>query len=118
LNDLNQTSLEGNITKDPESRSTPNGTLISTFSIATNRYFKNGDEATERETSFFEIEAWGKLAENCITLAHKGRGCRIFGRLKQERWIGPDGKPRSKIILVAKEIEYKPDRHGKDNRYE
>ena len=109
MNDFNLVVEEGNITKDPVKRTTPGGTLICNFSIASSRYFKTGDE-TEKETSFFDIEVWGKLAENCMAWAHKGRGCRITGRLKQERWEGPDKKPRSKIIIIAKEIEYKPER--------
>jgi single-strand DNA-binding protein len=111
LNDLNHSLLEGNITKDPVTRYTPNRTPICTFTVASNYYYKN-DEGTQRETSFFDVEAWGKLAEKCIAMAHKGRSCRVTGRLKQERWDGPDSKPRSKIIMVATSIEYKPEGQG------
>jgi single-strand DNA-binding protein len=94
-------------------RSLPDGTPVCTFTIATNRYYRKG-EGFERETSFIEIEAWGKLAETCTTLAHKGRGCRITGRLKQERWQNSEGKPRSKLIVTAEKIEYKPERHERE----
>jgi single-strand DNA-binding protein len=109
LNSLNLLVIEGNIVKDPVFRQTPKGTMIAAFSIASNRYYRNGEEM-EQETSFFEVEAWGRLAENCQTLAHKGRGCRVTGRMKQERWNGPDGSPRSKVIVVADKIEYNPER--------
>jgi len=114
LNDLNNILLEGNITRDPDSRTTPSGTLICTFPVASNRYYRSS-EGKEKETSFFDIETWGKLSENCMTLAHKGRGCRVAGRLKQEKWDGPDGKTRSKIIIVAERIEYKPECHKEED---
>ena len=109
MNPQNLVLLEGNITRDPDVRNTPDGTPICTFPIAVNRYFKNKD-GKEQETGFFDIEAWGKLAEISIAMAHKGRGCRITGRLKQDKWDGPDGKPRSKVYVIAKEIEYRPER--------
>lgn len=111
MNDLNSILLEGNITRDPTVRNTPNGTPISAFPIASNYFYKD-EEGKQRETSFFDIEAWGKLAEKSIAMAHKGRGCRIAGRLKQEKWNGPDGKPRSRIIVIAAHIEYKPEGRG------
>lgn len=111
MNDLNRTDVEGNIVQYPIFRTTPDGTLIASFAVAVNRYFKKGG-ATERETSYLDIEAWGRLAETCNSLAHKGRGCRVHGRLKQERWIGPDGSKRQKVIIIAKEIEYKAEKQG------
>jgi single-strand DNA-binding protein len=109
LNDLNRVEIEGNIVQDPVFRNTPDGTTIASFSVATNRYYKKGDEP-RREASYIDIEAWGRLGENCKTLAHKGRGCRVYGRLKQERWDGPDGSRRQKVIIIAKEIEYKAEK--------
>jgi len=110
LNPLNKFFLEGNLTKDPAYRSTPGGTLICNFSIAVNRYYGKGDDK-EQETSFFDVEAWGEIAEYCQTYAKKGRGVRVYGRLKQERWNNAEGKQQSRILLVAKEIEYKPEKH-------
>jgi single-strand DNA-binding protein len=108
MNNLNSIIIEGNITRDPEFRETAKGTALCTFSIATNRFFKQ-DSGLEKEVSFFEVETWAKLAENCRHLGHKGRGVKVVGRLKQERWNGNDGKARSKVSIVAEHVEFRPD---------
>jgi single-strand DNA-binding protein len=58
---------------------------------------------------FFDVETWAKLAENCYNLGRKGRGIRVVGRLKQDRWAGADGKPRSRVTIVAEHVEFRPD---------
>jgi single-strand DNA-binding protein len=108
MNNLNSILIEGNLTRDPEFRETAKGTALCTFSIATNRFFKQGDE-TEKEVSFFDVQTWAKLAENCRNLGHKGRGVRVVGRLKQERWNGNDGKAHSKVSIVADHVEFRSD---------
>ena len=108
MNNLNSILIEGNLVRDPESRSTAKGTAVSTFSIATNRYYKQ-DSGFEKEVSFFDVESWGKLAESVKGQGHKGRGVRVVGRLKQDRWQDKDGKPRSRISIVAEHVEFRPD---------
>jgi len=100
--------IEGNLVRDPLLRSTAKGTPVCTFSLASNRFYKQ-DTGFEREVSFFEVETWAKLAESCHNLGHKGRGVRVVGRLKQERWQGTDGKPRAKIVIIAEHVEFRPD---------
>lgn len=106
MNNLNSILIEGNLIRDPQTRTTTNGTMICTFSIATNKYYKKG-EMLEREVSFFDVETWSKLAEACYARGKKGRGVRIVGRIKQERWNDKDGKARSKVILVAEHVEFR-----------
>ncbi|MDL2229336.1 single-stranded DNA-binding protein [Treponema sp. OttesenSCG-928-L16] len=108
MNNLNSLLLEGNLVRDPVFRSTAKGTPVCTFSIASNRFYKQ-DSGTEKEVSFFDVETWAKLAENCYNLGRKGRGVRVVGRLKQDRWDGPDGKQRSRITIVAEHVEFKPE---------
>jgi single-strand DNA-binding protein len=108
MNNLNSTLVEGNLVRDAEFRSTAKGTSVCTFSLATNRYFK-GDSGLEKETSFFDVETWGKLAESVKTHASKGRGVRVVGRLRQDRWEDTEGKTRSKIVIVAEHVEFKPE---------
>jgi single-strand DNA-binding protein len=108
MNNLNSILIEGNLVRDPLFRSTPKGTPVCTFSLASNRFFKQ-DTGYEKEVGFFDVETWSKLAENCYNLGHKGRGVRVVGRLKQERWSGPDGKSRSKVMIVAEHVEFRPD---------
>lgn len=108
MNNLNSILIEGNLVRDPLLRSTPKGTPVCSFSLASNRFYKQ-DTGFEKEVSFFEVETWAKLAENCYNLGHKGRGVRVVGRLKQERWQGTDGKPRAKIVIIAEHVEFRPD---------
>jgi single-strand DNA-binding protein len=108
MNSLNNILIEGNLVKDPELRSTPKGTPICSLRLASNRYYKQ-DSGYERETSFFEVETWSKLAEHCYNVAHKGQGVSVTGRLKQDRWTGQDGKPHSKVTIVADRVAFKPE---------
>ena len=106
MNNLNSILIEGNLVRDPLLRSTPKGTQICTMSLASNRFYKQ-DTGFEREVSFFDIETWSKLAELCYAKGKKGRGVRVVGRLKQDRWNDPDGKPRSRISIVAEHVEFR-----------
>jgi single-strand DNA-binding protein len=63
MNNLNSIVVEGNLVRDPETKTTPKGTALCVFSIATNRYFKQ-DSGLEKEVSYFNVESWGKLAES------------------------------------------------------
>ena len=108
MNNLNNVIIEGNMTRDPEFRETAKGAALCTFSIAANRFFKQADEMT-KEVSYFDVQTWAKLAESCRNLGRKGRGVRVVGRLKQERWNGSDGKAHSKVSIVAEHVEFRPD---------
>jgi single-strand DNA-binding protein len=108
MNNLNSVLIEGNLVRDPESRITPKGIALCTFSIASNRFHRE-DKQMEKEVSFFDIETWEKVAENCLNFGKKGRGVRIVGRLKQDRWTGNDGKSHSRIAIVAEHVEFRPE---------
>jgi single-strand DNA-binding protein len=108
MNNLNSILIEGNLVRDPLFRSTPKGTPVCNFTLASNRFFKQ-DSGLEKEVGFFDVETWAKLAENCYNLGHKGRGVRVVGRLKQDRWNGSDGKPHSRVTIVAEHVEFRPE---------
>jgi single-strand DNA-binding protein len=110
MNNLNSILIEGNLVKDPLLRSTTKGTQVCSIRIASNRWYKQDNQTSgfEKETSFFDIETWGKLAEACHSKCQKGRGVRVIGRLRQNRWNDPDGKPHSKITIVAEHVEFRP----------
>jgi len=108
MNNLNSVLIEGNMVRDPLVRSTPKGTQVCNFSIASNRYYRQ-DSNMEKEVGFFDIEAWGKLADACSSQGRKGRGVRVVGRLKQDRWTGSDGKSHNKVAIVAEHVEYRSD---------
>lgn len=107
MNNLNSILLEGNLVKDPDLKSTPTGTPVCTFAVASNRWYKQNDQL-EKEVSFFDVEAWAKLAQTCGETLKKGRGVRVVGRLKQDRWNDGDGKPHNRIKIVAEHVEFKP----------
>ncbi len=97
--------LDGNLTADPESRDNPTGKSLATFSVAVNHYSGKG-KSDEGEVSFFEIEAWEKLGENCLEYLKKGSKVTIIGLLRQDRWSGTDGKQRSKVKVIAQQVRF------------
>jgi single-strand DNA-binding protein len=107
MNNLNSILLEGNLVRDPEISYTPKGAPVCNFTVACNRYYKQGEEL-EEEVSYFDVTVWNRLAEVCKEYLAKGRGVRVVGRLKQDRWEDPEGKTRSKVHIVAEHVEFKP----------
>ncbi len=107
MNNLNSILLEGNLVRDPEIGYTPKGAPVCSFTVACNRYYKQGEEL-EEEVSYFDVTVWNRLAEVCKEYLAKGRGVRVVGRLKQDRWEDPEGKTRSKVHIVAEHVEFKP----------
>lgn len=114
MNSLNSIIMEGNLVRKPETVISPKGTAICKFSVATNRYFKIEGE-DQKEVSFFDIEVWSTLAENCDKFLDKGRGVRIVGRLKQDRWVDKKGKNQAKVKIVGEHVEFKPQFSKGDN---
>ncbi|GHU84535.1 hypothetical protein FACS189473_2110 [Spirochaetia bacterium] len=108
MNSLNSILIEGNMVRDPEFRETSKGTAVCNFNLASNRFFKQGVEL-EKEVSYFNVETWGKLAEQASNHGHKGRGVRVVGRLKQERWNDAQGKAQAKVVIVAEHLEFRPE---------
>jgi single-strand DNA-binding protein len=108
MNNLNSILIEGNLVRDAETRTTSKGTSVCTFPIASNRYYKQ-DSELEKEVSFFNVETWAKLAEIVGNLGRKGRGVRVVGWLKQDRWNDTSGKQQSRVVIVAEHVEFRPE---------
>ena len=106
MNNLNSVLIEGNLVRDPEYRTTASGSGVCKFTVASNRYYKKVD-GFEKEVGFFDVEVWGKPGEKANEIARKGRGVRVVGRLKQDRWQGNDGKSMSRVVIVADHVEYR-----------
>ncbi|EKD56850.1 MAG: hypothetical protein ACD_58C00071G0009 [uncultured bacterium] len=105
MSDFNQAIVLGNLTKDPELRYTPNGQVVTSFSVATNRRWTNKETNQPQEaTEFHNIVAWGKLAEICGQILYKGRKTLIVGRLQTRSWEGQDGNKRYITEIVADHI--------------
>jgi single-strand DNA-binding protein len=105
---LNSILIEGNLADDPVFWKTKKGTSLCTFSIATNRFFRQ-DSGFEKEVSFLNVQTWGKVAEDCQKLGCKGRGVRVVGRLKSEQGKGIVGKSHYKVVIVAEHVEFRPE---------
>jgi single-strand DNA-binding protein len=107
MNNLNSILVEGNLVKDPELSYTPKGTALCKFTVGCHRMYKQ-DEETQKEVSFFDVTTWMRQAEVCAEYLKKGRGVRVVGRLKQDRWTDPEGKPHSRVLIIAEHVEFKP----------
>ncbi len=103
MTDLNHVMLIGRLTRDAELKYTQNGFAISNFSIAVNRNRKSGEQWIE-EVSYFEINLFGKSAENLKQYLLKGKQIAVDGELRQDRWE-QDGQSRSKVIVVANSVQ-------------
>jgi len=108
MNNLNSILIEGNMVRDPQYRTTPKGTPVCNFRLASNRFYRQ-ENGYEKEVSFFDVETWAKLADTCSNFGRKGRGVRVVGRLKEDRWTGNDGKQHSRITIVAEHVEFRPE---------
>jgi len=113
VNNLNSLLIEGNLVRDPELSYTPKGTAVCNFAVASNRFFKQ-DQEMQKEVSFFDVTTWARLAEVCGEYLKKGRGVRVVGRLKQDRWTDPDGKTHSRVFVIAEHVEFKPQLKNKN----
>lgn len=108
MNPINSLIVEGNLTRNPEFKETSGGFKVCNLTIAVNRSYKNSEGTKVDEVSYFDVETFGNLAENCARYCEKGRGIRVVGRIKQNRWTNQDGKPQARIMIVAEHIEFKP----------
>lgn len=108
MNAMNQIIIEGNVVRDSTVRETSHG-KVANMAIASNRYYKDSNGDFQSEVSFFDVQAWGRnFCESIAKNAVKGRGVRVVGRLKQDRWKSEDGKNFAKIYILADHIDFKP----------
>lgn len=98
---LNKAMIIGNLTRDPETRTTTTGKSVVSFSIATNETWKDTAGAKQERVEYHNIVAWGKLAEICQQYLHKGKKIYIEGRLQTRDWTGQDGVKKYKTEIVA-----------------
>ena len=101
---LNKVMIIGRLGRDPEMRYTPSGRPVTSFSVAVTRTWKSSEGERNEETEWFNIVAWGSLAEICKQHLAKGREVYIEGRLQTRSWEDPDGKKHYRTELVAREM--------------
>ncbi len=107
MNQLNSLIIEGNVTRAPEFKEPAEGFKVCSIPLAVNRFYKNRNGDGVNEVSYFTVETYGKMAEICMEKCEKGRGLRVVGRLKQDRWVTPEGKKTSRISIIAEHVEFK-----------
>ena len=102
---FNQVTLMGNLTRDPELRSTPSGQSVCSFSLALNRSYKGADGNWQEATDYVDVVAWGPLGERVAQYLTKGRPALVSGRLQSSSWE-KDGQKRTKVEVVAQDVTF------------
>jgi single-strand DNA-binding protein len=98
--------IVGNVTRDPELRSTPSGTQVCSFSVAVNRSYKDNSGSQVENVSFFDCSAWGKQGETIAQYVKKGSGILVSGRLEQRSWEDKEGQKRSRVEIVVEDFNF------------
>lgn len=102
---LNQVTLMGNLTRDPELRQTPTGQQVCSFSLALNRSYKAADGEWQEATDYIDVVAWGPLGERVAQYLAKGRRCLVQGRLQSRSWE-QEGQKRNKVEVLASDVTF------------
>ncbi len=99
--------ITGNLTRDPELRTTPNGASVCSFSVAVNRVYKDASGEQREDVSFIDCSAWGRLGEMINQYAKKGSGVLVSGRLDQRSWEDKTtGQKRSRVEIVVEDFNF------------
>ncbi len=107
--------ITGNLTRDPELRTTPNGASVCSFSVAVNRVFRDSSGTQQESVSFIDCSAWGKLGEMISQYAKKGSGVLVSGRLDQRSWEDKaTGQKRSRVEIVVEDFNFTSNANDRD----
>lgn len=99
--------ITGNVTRDPELRTTPSGAQVCAFAVAVNRNYRDSSGAQQESVSFFDCSAWGKTGEVIAQYAKKGSGILVSGRLEQRSWDDKaTGQKRSRVEIVVEDFNF------------
>jgi single-strand DNA-binding protein len=113
---FNQAIIMGNLTRDPELRTTPSGQSVASFAVATNRTWQSQSGERQEAVDFHEVVAWAKLAELASQYLSKGRKVMVVGRLQTQSWE-KDGVKRSRTEIVASDISFLDGPRGEGGDY-
>lgn len=102
---FNKVILMGNLTRDPELRTTPTGQNVASFSLAVNRAWRNASGEQQEAVDYIDCNAWGKAGEIIAQYMQKGRSILVSGRLQQRSWE-QDGQKRSKVEVVVEDFNF------------
>ena len=113
--DLNRAMIIGNLTRDPEVRSTPTGKSVASFGVATNRYWNDANGQKQKQAEFHNVVFWGKLAEIVGQYLKKGQRIYVEGRLQTREWTGQDGVKRYRTEIIGENMIMLSARQGVDS---
>ena len=102
---INRVTLTGNLTRDPELRSTGSGTPVCSLRIASNTRRKSGDSWVDKP-NYFNVTVWGAQGENCHRFLAKGRPVAIDGRLEWREWLGQDDSKHEAVEIIADAVQF------------
>jgi single-strand DNA-binding protein len=102
---VNTVVITGNLTRDPELRSTPSGTSVCKMRVAVNSRTKQNGEWTDKP-NYLDVTVWGSHGENCANYLSKGRPLAVEGRLDWREWEAQDGSKRQAVEIVANNVQF------------
>jgi single-strand DNA-binding protein len=105
---LNKAIIYGNLTRDPELKSLPSGMQVASFSVATNRVWKDKSGAKQESADFHNIVVFGRQADTVNQYLKKGSGVFVEGRMQTRSWDGPDGQKKYRTEIVADRVQFGP----------
>ena len=108
---VNVVVITGNLTRDPELRSTPGGTSVCKLRVAVNSRRKEGDNWVDKP-NFFDVTVWGAQGENCANYLGKGRPVAVEGRLDWREWEDQGGNKRQSVEIIANTVQFLGSRDG------
>src|SRR5919205_3576590 len=112
---INRVLVTGNLTKDPELRSTPSGTSICKLRIAVNTRRKDASGNWVDKPNYFDVTVWGAQGENCAQYLQKGRPVAIDGRLEWREWEDQNGNKRQSTDIIADSVQFLGSRDAGEN---
>ncbi len=113
---LNKALLIGNLTRDPEVKALPSGVQVASFSLATNRVWKDKNGAKQESVDFHNIVVFGRQAETVSQYLRKGSSVLVEGRMQTRSWDGQDGVKKYRTEVVADRVQFGPKREGGSNQ--
>lgn len=109
---LNKALIIGNLTRDPELKALPSGAQVASFSVATNRVWKDKNGAKQESVDYHNIVVFGRQAENAAQYLKKGSSVLIEGRMQTRSWDAPDGTKKYRTEVIADRVQFGPRREG------
>lgn len=103
---INKAILIGNLTKDPEKRALPNGTVVTSLSLATNRVWKDRDGNKQESTDYHNVVVFGRPAETAAQYLKKGQSVYVEGRIQTRSWDDKDGSKKYRTEIVADSVQF------------